>query len=326
MPSSSPRPSTSGPSSGPSAGSIRRVLLLADLRKAEVGDILPAMERFLVEQVESVSVERDLREFSKRSRDPDEPRLDLVVVVGGDGSILSAVRAFAAHPVPILGINYGRVGFLAPVPAREWRDGLREVLEGRAVVEPRMRLVAELQRPRGKAGPPLVALNDLVVSRGAVQGLVTLSLSVGEQWVSEYRADGLIFATPSGSTAHSLAAGGPILAPSMTGIIVTPICPHALSHRPLVLHPDSAILVRVERASGLVTLAVDGHGFHPLEVGDCLSIRRHARPYPLLTRPNLDPWKRLRERLGWRGSLEPHQVLDHPPEPDGPGVGQGEVL
>jgi NAD+ kinase len=158
------------------------------------------------------------------------------------------------------------------------------------------------------------------------QGLATIHLEVGQQWVSDYRADGLILATPSGSTAHSLAAGGPILAPEMGGIVVTPICAHTLSHRPLVLHPDSEIVLRVSEVTGLVTLAVDGQGFHPLVQGDSVHVRRHPEPYPLLTRPGLDSWRRLRERLGWRGSLDtdPEDEPSRSESADAPG--QGEVL
>jgi len=172
-----------------------------------------------------------------------------------------------------------------------------------------------------------VALNDLVVTRGATHPMVSVALLVEGQWVSEYRADGLIVASPSGSTAYSLAAGGPILAPSMQGFVVTPISAHALSHRPLVLHPDRELIVRVEKAGGLTTLAVDGHGFHPLEEEDEVSIRRHSVAYPLLALPGIDPWQRLRNRLGWRGSFT-HGAdieLNHSaPEPPYPG--QGEVL
>ena len=111
------------------------------------------------------------------------------------------------------------------------------------------------------------------------------------------------------------------------GLVVTPICPHALSHRPLVLHPNSKLLIRVVKVSGLVTLAVDGQGYHPLEQDDFVTLERHPVPYPLLARPSSDPWQRLRERLGWRGSLVTDPDLDNPPvSPDAPGVGQGEVL
>ncbi len=249
-----------------------------------------------------------------------------MVVLGGDGTILAVVRALAQAPVPTIGINLGRVGFLAPVEAQHWEAGLAEVFEGRALLDPRMRLSAELVGSRASERRELVALNDVVLSRGAAQGLATFALDIGGAWVSDYRADGLILATPSGSTAHSLAAGGPILAPDMGGIVVTPICPHTLSHRPLVLHPDSEIVLRVREVGGLVTLAVDGQGFYPLVQGDAVHVTRHREPFPLLTRPGLDPWKRLRDRLGWRGSMDLDAESEPRPTDDDRSAGQGEVL
>jgi len=288
--------------------SVRRALVLADGTKASVGELLPEVCAWLEERALDVEVHRDVRAFSDAH--PAErggfagPRPDLVVVLGGDGSVLAAVRVFAEEPVPVLGINLGRVGFLAPVSAADWRPALEEVLAGGGKLEPRMMLEAEVHTQARTAGPTrAVALNDLVVSRGSAHGLVTVRLYAEQELVGDYRADGLIFATPSGSTAYSLAAGGPILAPHMQGIVATPIAAHALSGRPLVLHPDSLLEARVVEASDLVTLSVDGHAFHPLEEGDRFTVSRHRNTYPLLAPRDSDPWRRLRERLGWRGSL-----------------------
>jgi len=135
--------------------------------------------------------------------------------------------------------------------------------------------------------------------------LLSIALRDGADWVTNYRSDGLVVATPSGSTAYSMAAGGPILAPSMVAFVVTPVSPQALSHRPLVIDGDHELVLSVTHASGLTTLVVDGQGFYPLHEGDEVRIRRHATPYPLLSLPGFDAYKRLRERLGWRGSFEP---------------------
>jgi len=318
----------------PAAGAVKTLLVLADCTKQHVRELLPKITGWLGGRVAEVHVETDVVGFSRaREKDPSHPipggPPDLVVVLGGDGSILSAARAFKDDPVPTLGINLGRVGFLATVEVHDWEQGISEVLDGRGVVEPRMRFAAQIHTKRadGRGPASLVALNDLVLTRGALQGMVSVSLRVGHSWVSDYRGDGLILATPTGSTAHSLAAGGPILAPSMRGVVVTPICPHALSHRPLVLHPDSEITVEVVRAAGLVSLAVDGHGFYPLDVGDTVTVRRHPVAYPLLARPGSHPWQRLRDRLGWRGSFTPDSDIEvaHS-EGEAPGPGQGEVL
>lgn len=285
-----------------------RVLVLADGTKPAVGELVPQVQSWLEERGLLVHVQRDVRTFSENQ--PHERgdlfggAPDLVVVLGGDGSVLAAVRLFAEDPVPVIGINLGRVGFLAPVMAVSWRSALEDVLAGRAKLEPRMMLEAVVHTSAVVGGSPrAVALNDLVVSRGSTDGLVTVQLYVEDELVGDYRSDGLIFATPSGSTAYSLAAGGPILAPHMQGIVATPVAAHALSGRPIVLHPDSLLEARVVEASGPATLSVDGRAFRPLEEGDRFTVRRHRNAYPLLAPQDSDPWRRLRERLGWGGSL-----------------------
>ena len=295
------------------APAIRRALVLADGEKAEVRALLAELEPWLAQRVPSLEIEPAVRDFHRRREearreDPAAHRAagspDLAIVLGGDGAILGAVRSFSDAPVPTIGINFGRVGFLASAEAGHWKEALTEVLEGRAIVEPRMRLLAELA---SASGEPVrtVALNDVVVTRGAFQGLLSIALRVGERWVTNYRADGLIVATASGSTAYSLASGGPILAPAMLDLLVTPISPQSLSHRTIVLPSDSELSFAITHAEGITTLVVDGQGFYPMEQGDVVKLRRHPVPYPLLARPSEDFFQRLRERLGWRGRFEP---------------------
>jgi NAD+ kinase len=311
----------------PGAGSIQRVLVLADHEKEGVRATAAELRPWLEERVAHVEIEGDVRAFTRqRSELSDEQaaadRPDLVVVLGGDGAILGAVRAYALAPVPTLGINFGRVGFLASTPATRWRDSLEGILAGGGVVDLRMRLEAALQR-NNRRDVSAVALNDVVVARGAHQGMLTLGLSVEGEWVTDYRADGLIVATPSGSTAHSLSAGGPILFPSMHGLIVTPVCPQGLSYRPIVLHPGSRLELVVKNAEGSTTLAVDGQGFYEMARGDRVVLTRHPVPYPLLAWKELDPYRRLRERLGWSGLIAPESPG---PVQEGTDVGHGGVL
>ncbi len=291
-------------SSLPKARSLGRVLVLADGEKGAVDDLLLEMEPWLRVRSAKLEIERDLYAYdvatpaARRKRDTP----DLVIVLGGDGAILAAVRAFQETPVPTIGINFGRVGFLASVEESQWREALEEIQRGRGVVEKRMRLAVELHGAKSRKA---VALNDAVITRGAFQGMLSIALKVGGHWVTNYRADGLVVATPSGSTAYSMAAGGPILAPSMQAFSVSPVSPQALSHRPLVVDGAETLELHVTRASGLTTLVVDGQGFFPMDEGDFVRVKRHPMPYPLLSRPGFDPYTRLRERLGWRGSIEP---------------------
>ncbi|QDU67245.1 NAD(+)/NADH kinase [Engelhardtia mirabilis] len=285
---------------------VERVLVLTHSDKVAATQLAARLLPWLEERVTRVDSHGDLLSFAReREHDLecgaaiDVP--DLVVVLGGDGAMLTAVRAFRDHPVPTLGINFGRVGFLASTPVTRWEETLQGVLDGEGVLEPRMRL---LLRHRSAAGESqAVALNDLVVSRRPEESMLHLGLDVGVDWVTDYRADGLIVASPSGSTAYALSAGGPILAPSMLGIVVVPICSQGLSTRPIVLHPDHGLRVRLVDDGAEADIVVDGQRFATLGVGDELLLARHPVPYPLLSLPGLDPYRRLRERLGWSGEI-----------------------
>ncbi|MEZ5977017.1 MAG: NAD(+)/NADH kinase [Planctomycetota bacterium] len=282
-----------------------KVVVFVHTGKAAASALLGELVPWLEERFRAVQVELDVwRYCQERERRIAEGEGDLevpglVVVLGGDGAMLMAVRAFAATPVPTLGINFGRVGFLASTPQTRWRDVLEGVLEGRGVIEPRMRLAVEVL----SSGERGIALNEAVVSREPEDAMVSMSLHVGELLVTNYRADGLIVSTPSGSTAYSLSAGGPILAPNMLGTVVTPICSQSLANRPIVLHPEASLSVRVAEAERPADVILDGRKFARLAVGETLSIARHPDTFPLLTMPDLDPYRRLRERLGWRGGL-----------------------
>lgn len=283
----------------PRVGAVRRVLVSADFGKPPVVELMDRLRPWLAERVEVVELAEDVRDPWGVGESP-EGLPDLVVVLGGDGAMLSAARAFSEHPVPTVGINFGRVGFLASVPAGRWEPALEEILGGRGVHEPRMRLAARLEQG-GSPARSGVALNDVMVARQRPHGLLVASLRIDGQWVADYRADGLIAATASGSTAHSLSAGGPILAPHMAGIVLTPICPQGLSHRPIVLHPDSSLEIELVDSPAGATLIVDGQGSLPMEPGDRVTLERHPVDYPMLAWRELDPYRRLRNRLGWTG-------------------------
>jgi len=312
---------------------IRRVSILANFSKVAVRELASELRPWLAERVESVTLEEDILAFcNARSRASDEQRKadrpDLVVVLGGDGALLGAVRAFGSDPVPMLGINLGRVGFLASTPASRWRETLGGVLAGQGVLEPRLRLKARWT-PRGGQPAECVALNEVVIQRGAHQGMLTVALSAGEKWVTNYRADGVIVATPSGSTAYSLSAGGPVLVPGVKAFVVTPISPQGLSNRPLVLPAEQELSLTVAVSSGITTLAIDGQAFHTLAQGETVTLCRHPDPYPLYAMAGLDPYRRLRERLGWRGSMEPAVERAEPelePGPPGTDLGTGGLL
>jgi NAD+ kinase len=287
---------------------IESVLVLANAEKPAARALIGELEPWLRARVKRVAVSGDVRAFREQrlravAERRAEPRPDLVVVLGGDGAILGAVQAFAEAPVATLGINLGQVGFLAATPASAWREALAACLAGEAVEELRMRLEAEWSEEG--ALRRAIALNEVALQRSSHGGMIHAALWAGEHWVTNYRADGVIVATPSGSTAYSLSAGGPILETSLEAIAVTPICPQGLSNRPLVLPGGTELTLQVQASSGHPTLAIDGHDFHRLAEGDTIALRRHPLPVPLLWMRGMDPYRRLRERLGWRGSLDP---------------------
>ncbi len=283
---------------------VTRVILLADGEKPQVKEHLADVERFLVDRGAKVEVHPNVRELARGVGFPRKVDPDLVVVLGGDGSVLTAARLFQDAPVATIGVNFGRVGFLASLEGGAWREGLARVLEGRALIEDRMRLAAQIVRANGDVGARTIAMNDVVISRGATPSMARFELVSGGRPVTTYRADGLIFATPSGSTAYSLAAGGPILDPALRAVVLTPISAHALSHRPLVIGHRAELEARVTDASGSVAVDVDGRSTGALEVGDSVRLMPCEVGYPLLTLESFDPWRRLRDRLGWAGNFD----------------------
>lgn len=286
------------------AGTIASAHVLADFEKPGARALARELESWLAKRGVKVEVHPDVRAFGVEraracARGAAPPRPDLLVVLGGDGAILGAVRAFSEAPVPILGINLGQVGFLASTPAESWREALASVLAGEAIVEPRMRLEAEWESDGERRRA--LALNEFTLQRSSQQGMIQAALWAGPDWVTNYRADGVIVSTPSGSTAYSLSAGGPILEPSLEALVVTPVCPQALSNRPLVLPAGVELTLRVESATSDPTLAIDGHDYHRLSAGAMVQVRRHPVPVPMLWMRGMDPYRRLRERLGWAG-------------------------
>jgi NAD+ kinase len=224
-------------------------------------------------------------------------QVDLVVVLGGDGTLLSVIRGELGE-TPVLGINMGTLGFLTEHPSENLFPMLYATLEGRATVERRARLEVTVLTPGSK---PVVqrVLNDVVINKSALARILTLSVHVDEQFVSRFRADGLIVATPTGSTAYNLSAGGPILYPTLEVILITPICPHTLTNRPLALSLDTVVEVRLESLSEEVFLTLDGQEGFPLTPRDLVQIQRCPEPVHLIIDPNRSYFQILNRKLMW---------------------------
>lgn len=225
-------------------------------------------------------------------------RVDLMLVLGGDGTLLAVARAVGAREVPILGVNLGSLGFLAETSREDLFPTLDALLAGRLRIEERMRFVVGVERGSQRTAEYL-ALNDAVISNTALSRMVHLETRTDGAPLTTYHADGLIVSTPTGSTAYSLSAGGPILLPGSAVMSITPICPHSLTQRPLVVSQSVSLEVIVHTRGGEVALTVDGQEGLELRDGDRVAMWRSPHPVELIASPMRTRFEILREKLRW---------------------------
>ena len=236
---------------------------------------------------------------------PTEPELaevcELLVVLGGDGTILQVLHALGEQLRPLFGINLGTLGFLTTVAATEHARAVSAIVDGSFTLSERTLLKVEIIRG-GKVISSRVALNDAVVSRGELSRLIRLDVQIGGSAVTEYNADGLIVATPTGSTAYSLSAGGPILAPDSGVFVVNPICPHVLTNRAVIVNDNSPILISPADSRTSIYLTLDGQTAQPIIASDVIRITKSANRLPLAMLPGMSFFEVLRQKLKWSGA------------------------
>jgi NAD+ kinase len=286
----------------PQAPPPKTAAIISRPNRPEVAQILPGLFTWLMEHGYKVIIDEETAKYISgqkvvpRAQMASKP-LDLAVVLGGDGTLLSAARVTAAVDVPLLGVNLGSLGFLTEVPLQSLYSMLEAIAQGRAAVEHRSLMECQLLRGDTVRGSYLV-FNDAVVNKTALARLNTYDLYIDKAFVASYRADGMIVATPTGSTAYSLSAGGPVLMPTVKAFVVTPVAPHSLTHRPLVV-PDSAeieILMRSEEE--VAYLSLDGQPGLDLHDGDRVRCRRSEHQVNLF-RTGSDFFHLLRTKLKW---------------------------
>jgi NAD+ kinase len=223
---------------------------------------------------------------------------DLIVVLGGDGTYLSIARLMRERSVPVLGVNMGQLGFLTEIKKSEALDTVSRILDGEPVhYSERALLEVTLTRKKKVIfqGP---VVNDAVISKGAIARIIGMEILINKRPVNLVRADGIIIATPTGSTAYSLAAGGPIIEPTVPGLILAPICPHSLTQRPLVVRDDAEIQIRLRHRPGHVLLTLDGQDAVDMKEDDVVTVRRfHKHSLKLISSPDRDYFSLLREKL-----------------------------
>lgn len=226
------------------------------------------------------------------------PEVELIVVMGGDGTLLSVARHYGQLNVPVLGVNVGGLGFLTEVSLDELYPAMEQVLAGRYEVEDRLPLTATLFR-EGKLCWQENVLNDVVINKGALARIIELTAWIDNEYLTTYRSDGLIVSTPTGSTAYTLSAGGPIVYPTLSHIILIPICPHTLSNRPIILPDTSTVAITFHERVFDVYLTLDGQVGQALQPQDRVEIRSAPYRVKLIKSPQRSYFEILRAKLGW---------------------------
>jgi NAD+ kinase len=257
-------------------------------------------------------VDKGFTVIRRQSRIPDGNRLEsseknllaslfCVFVLGGDGTFLSAVRWIGNHQIPIIGVKFGEVGFLAETTEDRLCDVAEAILDNRFTMSSRMRLRIQVFR-EGDETTRESAFNDVVINKGALARLARIRTHIDDQFLTEYRADGLIVATPTGSTAYSLAAGGPIIHPSVPGILITPICPVTLTNRPLMVPDSVCIKIRLAAGTSDIMLTCDGQVGLKIDERDTIMISKSPSPVQMITLPDQNYFDVLKAKLRWSGS------------------------
>jgi len=282
---------------------IQAIGILSRPRRDQLSAVVPPLLKWLeVRGIKTVLDEETAAALANGSK--GQPRSavadasQLLLVLGGDGTILAAARLAAPRQIPILPINMGSLGFLTSFTLDELYPALEETLAGKSSISQRVMLQAELVR-RGSVIETQRALNDVVIHKGALARMIQLELSINSDFVCRYRADGLIVSSPTGSTAYSLSAGGPIVHPAVEAFIITPICPHMLTDRPVVVRDYCQLEIKMNGDAESVYLTLDGQRGVPLEPTDILRVQRAKEHLQLIQPPKKPYFEILRNKLKW---------------------------
>ena len=279
---------------------IRTVGLVAKYQERKAAQMVRWLIPWLKKRGKKVCVENGLARAGAQSCSKKEMALkaDLIISLGGDGTLLNIAPLVERPEVPILGVNLGALGFITEVAVDELEPVLSKTLSGDYEVEKRMTLQVRVLGKNGRAHKFRV-LNDVVIAKGARSRIIDLETYVGKDYLCTYRADGLIISTPTGSTAYSLAAAGPILEPTLGAIVLAPICPHTLTHRPIVVPSNAVIRVTLRSFGDTVILIPDGQPGIRLNNGDRVEARDYGLPVSLIKLPSRSYYEILREKLKW---------------------------
>jgi NAD+ kinase len=282
---------------------FKKIGVISRPRRSNLSSIAPPLLKWLESRGMDVIYDLETagalpKPAKGQSREEVAAGSELLLVLGGDGTLLAAARVAAPIGIPILPINMGSLGFLTSFMTDELYPALEDVLASRVIISERVMLHVELHR-HSKCIDKQSVLNEVVVNKGALARMIEMELVIDSDFVCRYRADGLIVASPTGSTAYSLSAGGPIVHPSVPSFIITPICPHTLSDRPVVISDTSVIDVKLSAGTESVFLTLDGQKGIPLQATDRIHITRAKELLKLIQTPNKSYFEILRSKLKW---------------------------
>ena len=286
---------------------IRKLGIVANIEKDRIADHVKSLKKWLEEKGVRVFLEMEIsekvglsggliwNELAKKS--------EMVVVLGGDGTMLRTAHYLAGHRVPILGINLGSFGYLTEVNLNEIHSTLELIIQGNFVTEKRMMLDVSIRHGKNMTNVGSV-LNDVVINRGDLSRMNELEVDINGKYLTTYKGDGLIVSTPTGSTAYSLSAGGPIVFPGKDLIIINPICPHTLTNRPIIFSEDSSLKITLWSKDKGAMLTLDGQEAYKIKSGDAVIVKRSRHATMLVLSPFRSYREILRSKLGW-GDLPP---------------------
>jgi NAD+ kinase len=289
------------------ANAFKTIALIGKYKSPEIAEPLLELSRFLQNRgvrvlLDPLTAAHVVRSHLEVLPLEEAGRLsDLAIVIGGDGTMLNIARTLAPYDVPVVGVNQGRLGFLTDISVHTMLQTIGDMLDGNFVTEARMLLACQLVRDE-ELILDVLALNDASISKGADGGLIELEVRIDGQFVYVLRSDGLVVATPTGSTAYALSAGGPILHPALSVFTLVPVCPHTLSNRPIAVTSDALIEVYMHKCAA-AQIHLDSHSHCELKPGDRIRIRRYPHSIRLLHPVGHNYYRMLREKLHWSETL-----------------------
>jgi NAD+ kinase len=281
---------------------MERIGIIAKPHRQEAKEILDKLVPWLKENKKEVYIDIDTASLIGLSSPYPKPKIpsmvDMIIVLGGDGTLLSVARLINDNDVPIFGVNLGGMGFLTEVTREELYPTLEKIFSGDYIVHERLKLTTHIYR-QGEKIAEYSAINDVAINKGALARIIDLEAFIDGKYLATYKADGLIVSTPTGSTAYSLSAGGPIIYPTIEALILNPICPHTLTNRPLVVPDNVKIEVTLASENEDVFLTMDGQVGFALKYRDMVQVKKSHRKIKLILSPDKDYFQVLREKLKW---------------------------